>query len=238
MISVDPLYAYILLTFVFAIIWVILFFLGNSESRREQIIISLIGLVLGPVSELLYFTDYWMPQSIFSFNVGFHPILLEDLLFGFFFSGAVAVLYMSLFRKALRGDYNFQHLIPLAIFSAIVTGLVIILWRLGVNSIFATTAGFIIVTAFMLVLRPDLYKNALWSGLLTSGLLFVIYFVGFNTVSNSDSILSQIWFLYDTNLGVRIFGVPFSELIFGFGAGMMGGAMYKIISGKRVRTQN
>ncbi len=233
-IHIDPLYAYILLVFVFAIIWAILFSFGSFESRREQIIMSLVGLVLGPVTELLYFTDYWMPQSIFSFNVGSHPVLLEDLLFGFFFAGAVSVLYTSLSRKVLRGDYNFQHFVHLATFSAMATGMVIILWLWGVNSIFATTAGFIAVTASVLVLRPDLYKSALWSGLLTSGLLFVIYFVGFSIVSNSDSILSQTWFLFDANLGLRLLKVPVSELVWGFGAGMMVGTIYKVASGKRI----
>ena len=44
---------------------------------------------------------------------------------------------------------------------------------------------------------------------------------------NAEDLIRQGWLLHDTNLDFRIAGIPFTEMIWGFAAGMFTGPLYE-----------
>lgn len=46
--------------------------------------------------------------------------------------------------------------------------------------------------------------------------MFIIYWIAFVSISDSERILEATWSLYGTSLGVRVLRVPFPELVWAF----------------------
>lgn len=83
--------------FIFFLIWLILY-LHKKSLRKEMLIMGILTLPFGPISEILYLKDYWHPQyliNIFGFGI-------EDLLFAFLIGGIGAVIYEEFFIKRIR----------------------------------------------------------------------------------------------------------------------------------------
>lgn len=155
MASIEFQYAYLILTIPFLALW-LLFFIINKNTRKEQLTMSLLLFPLGPFSELLYFSDYWRPASIFSFNIGPVPVFIEDLLFAFFVAGIASVIYEVLLAKRYFKKIKSVNSIVAFSFTAIICLFVsLALFFLGVNSIFATSIGAILAALFILNQRRD-----------------------------------------------------------------------------------
>lgn len=231
--EIDPKYAYFILDIPYLIIWSVIFIL-SKKTRKEQLIMSLLFSPVATIYEILYFQDYWNPGSILSFNIGSIRILLEDFLFFFAFSGISAVIYEVIFNKRffeIKRSIN----VVMAIIFIIGIGILVSysLFLAGMNSIFATSIGFVTIALFIISQRKDLLVNSLVSGLAMMVIMFIIYAVGFNLLTNIEHILQQIWHLYKTPLGVRIWKIPITEMVWGFSAGMFFGPLYELIKKKR-----
>ena len=85
-------YAYLLGDLILFAVWSILFL--RKDLRKEILTVSIIGGVLGPLSEAFYIRDYWQPQLFNGWTIG-----IEDFLFGFFFTGITASIYEEVFGK-------------------------------------------------------------------------------------------------------------------------------------------
>ena len=94
-------YTYLFLTLPFLIVWLVLYMAGKS-SRAEQMQMSCIGAIVGPLSEAIYFRDYWFPKSILFIHIGAFPLMIEDVLFGFAIVGIGAVIFEVVFRIKLK----------------------------------------------------------------------------------------------------------------------------------------
>ena len=81
--------AYFILTIPFIIIWLLLF-IFSKKTRKEQLIMSILFLPVGTLSEIIYFQDYWNPGSILFTQIGSIRILLEDFIFSFCIAGGLA----------------------------------------------------------------------------------------------------------------------------------------------------
>lgn len=158
---------------VFAIWAVLLLLCGRT--RMEQLIMSLVGLVLAPAILLMTIA----PGSM----VPVSPIAVEDWLFAFSFFGVAAVAY-----EAVLG----RHLFPLRPLRkplkhptrawALRLILVMTLWIfISVASVFVleippnrgVLVGALLIVIYMIAERKDLLGNALVSGLCMAGLVFV-----------------------------------------------------------------
>lgn len=229
-------YAYLIANFFFLAVW-FLIFLKAKHLRRPMLIMSLITASFGPISELWYFADYWKPEIILPL-----PIIggVEDLLFGFSIGGIGAFAYESLFvrgickceEKKLRREWF------LFVFFAVV-GISMIIFNnfLGLNSIFASSIGMIIVAVIMLYLRPDLITNAVGSAILVALIMFVIYFLGQELFPSAHAWMLQIWKLSETSQGIIIFKhIPWTEMLWGLSWGLVWGPMYEFLVGARIIT--
>lgn len=225
-------YAYLIANLFFLAVWLLIFW-RVKHLRRPMFIMSLITASFGPVSELWYFADYWKPEIALPLPVGG----IEDLLFGFSIGGIGAFAYESLFvrgickceEKKLKKEWF------LFVFFAVVGVSMIVLNNLlGLNSIFASSIGMIIVAIVMLYLRPDLIINAIGSAFLVAGVMFVIYFLGQEFFPGAHAWMLRIWKLSATPQGIVIFKhIPWTEMLWGLSWGLVWGPMYEFLVGAR-----
>ena len=102
---------------------------------------------------------------------------------------------------------------------------------LGFNSIYVSILGFLIIGASVIFFRHDLLKDALFSGLLVGGIMFLFYLI-FGVVFDG---LVQKWWLLKNISGILVFGAPLEELMWGFGWGFVAGPAYEFINGLRFK---
>ena len=234
MIDISAQYFYFFLTLPFLVVWLWLFF-ANKSTRKEQLTLSWIGAIIGPLSEIIYFKDYWIPQSILPLSVGGVPVLIEDVLFGFAIMGIAGVIFEVVFRtqqrkfkSKMRPKYT-----PVQILSVFIIVLFAMLW-LGVNSIYASAAGFVAAAVPLLWLRHDLFLNSVISGVGVMGVMFISYLLIFNVASNIEELMSEGWLLYGSSLDWRIAGIPLTEMVWGFSMGFLTGPIYEFVKARRL----
>jgi len=226
-------YAYLIANIFFLAVWLFVF-LKAKKLRKPMLIMSLITALFGPISEIWYFADYWKPEIALPL-----PIIggVEDLLFGFSIGGIGAFAYESFFvrgmcrceeKKLKREWFLFFFFVVIGVLMIVLNNL------LGLNSIFASSIGMIVVAAIMLYLRPDLIPNALGSALLVAGVMFLIYFLGQEFFPSSHAWMLRIWKLSSTPEGIIISKhIPWTEMLWGLSWGLVWGPMYEFLVGAR-----
>ena len=95
------------------------------------------------------------------------------------------------------------------------------LWFGGVNSAYATSVAALVCGIFLVYRLRVPLTHALLAGVTMALMMFVIYAAGFIMSENTESVLKEIWFLYDSPLGARIFGVPLTQLMWAFCFGFL-----------------
>jgi len=233
MIHIDASYAYLVLDIPFFVTWLLLFYF-SKKTRKEQLVMSLILLPLGSISEIIYFRDYWLPNGVWPMYFGVLPIFIEDFIFSLSIGGIGAVVYESLIkRKQVRSRVH-KHIsivVIAVIFSIVSLGLI----KLGFNSIYATSIGFFISALLILAQRRDLFLDSIFSGLAVMIIMFLSYLILFNLTSNIGELYKKIWLLYGTPLDMRLFNIPMTEMVWGFTWGMLVGPIYEYWKDLRLR---
>ncbi len=97
MIHIPEQYAYLLLCLPFVVLYFVILFY-NTYHRKDQLKMTFVGALLGPISEITFLRDYWFPQSAYYFNIGSFPLMLEDVIFGAATLGIMSVLFDVLFQ--------------------------------------------------------------------------------------------------------------------------------------------
>lgn len=217
-------YAYLIGNLIFGLIWLLLF-LYRKDLRREILTLSLIGSVFFPLA-LIYLPDYWNPEYIIGGNF---PIGIEDFLFAFFIAGIGAVLYETIFGRVhslcVCRKKNPKRLIAIiAVSAAVLLGLTFIF---KLNSIYSSYVSFLIIFAYIIYFRRDLFWQAIISGFSVGLLMFVFYQIWIRIY---PGIIEHWWQLQNIS-GILIFGTPFEEILWGFMWGLVAGTLYEFISG-------
>src|SRR5215471_11339173 len=132
-------YGYLLLDISILIIVGGLLF-ARRDLTRLALRTGMIGGLAGPVSELLYFRDYWRPPALF----GVARISVEDFLFGFGITALSAVLYAVVFRqKFVSTSLPARFRLYIVFFLVDALALVLSTVFFGVNSILVSTLLFL-----------------------------------------------------------------------------------------------
>ena len=192
-----------------------------------MITVSIFTGLCGPVSELLYLSDYWKPQLFNGWAIG-----IEDFLFGFFIGGIASVIYEVLFRKHFRTikkrrPKSFVTLLVFALFVFVTS----ILFISGLNSIYSTSIAMILIGVLVSVLRKDLFIDSVMSGLLMGLTLFILYFIFLNLYPEA---ISRWWLIHNIS-GLFVWKVPVEELLWAFGLGVMVGPLYEFFAGNVIK---
>ncbi|MFV1917035.1 MAG: lycopene cyclase domain-containing protein [Patescibacteria group bacterium] len=231
-------YSYLIANLFFLLVWLVIFW-RVKYLRRQMLIMSLLTASFGPISELWYFADYWKLETALPL-----PVIggVEDLMFGFSIGGIAAFGYESLFVRGICKceDKKLKKEWFLLVFFAIIGASMIILNNLlGVNSIFASAIGMVVVAAIMLFLRPDLIANALGSAFFVAATMFAIYFLGQELFPSGHAWMERIWKLSGRPEGIIIFKhIPLTEMLWGLSWGLVWGPMYEFLVGARVIRMN
>lgn len=217
-------FRYLIGTGIFFVIWLALF-LYRKKLRKEMVVMSLLVMPLGPLAEILHFGDYWNPGYIFTFmGVG-----IEDVLYAFFIGGIAAVIYEEFFItkfKRVKAESN-SKMIALAIAGLVI--FIVLNTIFKINSIHASSIGFLIIGAIMLFKRRDLIKHAFMSGVLVALVTFVFYLI---YVAMFPGIIQEWWQLENLS-GILILGMPIEELTWAFAWGFFIGPIYEFWQGRR-----
>ncbi len=220
--------SFLIVSLVFFILWLALIFFSH-ETRREQIIMSVVGAVMAPGIIAVVAEDYRNIVSEYAAAVG-----IEDFIFAFSLFGIAAVLYQAVLGKHLhkmRGErvqikhpvwHMLSHLILTLAIWAFISLLLIYIFNLA--SIMALIVGGALVGTYIIADRHDLMFNALITGLLLAVLVFLVEQFFFVRLHPVDA--SHFW-QWDAVSTFMIGGVPTEELMWAAVVGFTIGPMYE-----------
>jgi hypothetical protein len=217
-------YIWLIWSSAFLIPWLVFYALAPAH-RAVMWKASLLMMPFG-LTEPLFVPAYWNPPSLFDLaqRTGFD---IESLIFSFAIGGIGAVLYTLITRRRLqlvsshaRHDPHHRfHKIALALPFALFPVLYFLPW----NPIYAGIAAMAAGTAATVLCRPDLARNTLIGGALFLG-FYAMFVLGLEWTA--PGYIERVWNL-DALSGVRLYGLPLEELLFGFGFGLFWSGLYE-----------
>jgi len=183
-------------------------------------------MMLFGITEPLFVPEYWNPPSLFELaqKTGFD---IESFIFSFAIGGIAAVLYNIILHKRAEAmadeeRHQWRHkwhrwalAAPFALFP--------VLYFLPWNPIHAGIAAMVLGAIAVIFCRPDLMGNTLVGGILFLA-LYTVFLVGLKW--SAPGYIEQVW-NFSALTGVRIYGLPLEELLFGFSFGLMWTGIYE-----------
>ena len=220
--------SFLYVSLVLLVVWLALFFF-SKQTRREQLILSVVGLCISPAAILVASLDYRggsaAPKSILS---------IEDLLFGFALFGIAAVIYQAMFGKHAEQYPKQKIQVSLLRWSAELV-LILTLWIsisvaalivFVLSSIQSVVVGGLLIGIYMIANRKDLLTDALLSGLFVAILVFLseqLFFVRLFPDA------AQSYWNTAYLSGFSLAGVPIEELLWSGMVGFTIGPVYEYV---------
>ena len=211
-------YSYLIGTLAVGVFWVHFFFV-RADLRSPMLLLSFLFGIGGVLSAFIYIKDWWSPVTITGPGVG-----IEDFLFGFFFSGSVAMAYEVILKKAHASHNPEQKHVRFRYVALILSGIFFgstLIFSL--SSFAATVLAFGACTFLILSLRRDLLGNAALSSIFAIFLAFI--FFGVPELLNSGWI-SLAW-PDDKISGNFVLFIPVEDFIWFAMAGAFIGPLFK-----------
>lgn len=202
-------YAYLLLGLFFLALWIACY-RRRKDLRNIMLQASFAGAISGPLSEIWYFRDYWLPPTI----VGQGVLSPEDVLFGFSVFGVAAVAYLVLSGRMLVATGSRRTWVMPTYAISFFVGFLLFTDLFGLNSIVAASLTMILWAVGIVIVRRDLLMLSLGSGLLLALFSIVIYVPMLHITAGY---LQRYWFLFGQPLGMTVLGgVPLTEIVWYF----------------------
>jgi hypothetical protein len=220
---IEDKYLYLLSSLIaFAMVAVI--FVQRRDMRSFIVKAGIIGGSLSVVTEFWFFQDYWRIPSTF----GVATPSIDDFICGFAFVALSGVLYPYIFRKPFISSRGGWKRFVLPILAVSLLSMVVFVSILKVNSIILASAIPILLTAYVLIREPDLYKRALFGAGFLGVISVVVYGIMFGVISpgyieNYFLLASHPW--NPNPLGF----MPLSEFAWFVAMGALGGVFYEYI---------
>ncbi|MEO6110177.1 MAG: hypothetical protein ABIP50_04160 [Candidatus Saccharimonadales bacterium] len=213
-----------LLGSVIALAMVTVIFIMRKDMRRFIVQAGIIGGFLSVITEFWFYKDYWRIPS----TAGIATPSIDDFICGFAFVALSATVYPFIYKlsfKSSNGGWR-PFIIPLVVFS--LASMVLFVSILKVNSIILASAIPLVVTAYVLIRMPNLYKRAIFGATFLGILAFVTYGILFGIVS--PYYIDNYFLLAHHPLNPNPFGfIPLSELMWFISMGAVGGVLYEYI---------
>lgn len=222
---------YLLIGFFLLLPWGVIYIIKPSL-RKKMLKTSFMGGLAGFIAEYWYFKDYWHPPTLLGQTV----ISAEDFLFGFAVTGLSVAVYQTFFNVNTLKQYKSRKKLFGIMFLCGVAAMMVLNVLLQFNSIVVSCTCFMAFTAFMITLRPDLFKQAILSGILMLVVVLPIYALLFDLLNTGY--WDRYWLLARTRLGVTVLGhIPVTELTWYFSWGCFAGIAHAFAAG-HVRVKN
>lgn len=212
---------YLLGSLFLLLIW-FLIFIYQKKLRKEMLLVSLL-ITPAALSEVFFVPGYWLPDTIFN-----PKLSVEDFIFSFAVGGIIAVIYELLMRGKVKHQrlcncFNGEalHGFILAIgFAAIFLSY----FLLRINFMYAVYIGIVVDIALIVIIRPDLTKKVIYSGLIFG----LLYFIFFSMFSYFIPGFIKHWNFAHLS-GIIIFNVPLEEILWAIGVGGLLGPIYEYL---------
>ena len=222
-------YVWLFWSSAFLLPWIFLYKLF-PQHRNVMWRASLVMMPFG-LTEPIFVPEYWNPPSLFelALRTGFD---IESFIFSFAIGGIAAVLYNIITHKRIEmfsvtERHHKRHrwhrwaiVLPFALFP--------ILYFLPWNPIHAGITAMLLGAIATILCRPDLKSNTLVGGILFLT-FYTIFLLGLKW--SAPGYIEQVW-NFKALTGVRIYGLPLEELLFGFTFGLMWTGIYEHITWK------
>ena len=222
----DIQYSYLGYSLIFLLVWAV-FYILRPDLRRRMLIFSLIIMPLGPLSEFWFLKDYWRRPTITGY-----PISVEDAIFSFAIGGIAYSIYKVFFNMSVVEGHDLPRAwLVIAFVIIIILPLFILTDLLHINSIFSSTFSLFLIAVLTWILRPDLLKPSIVSGILVVILFFLVY-KGMQVIFPSAI---EYWCMGCNPLGLRISGINIEELLWDFSWGLAGGTMVEAVTGEKLQ---
>lgn len=214
-----------------------LFYYARRDLRPRILVMSIILLPLAPLGQYYFLKDYWHPPLILPIQIG-NSVYggLADFLFAFTTGGIATAAFPVLFHQTtITGKASPRYWIGFAFLVTEGVSVIVLTQFFHVNSIFSSSIGFLFCAVLMIVIRRDLLKSSLISGIIS----------GF-TLAGAEGILSFIvplylsryWYLYNTKYDFLIFNrIPATELVWGIAFGIVIGPIFDFYRGQTFMTK-
>lgn len=216
---------YSLLTLAFFLPWT-LAWIVRADLRPKMLRASVVGSLAGILAELWYFRDYWRPPTL----LGEAMLSPEDFLIGFALAGSGVSIYDVLFQtRDTPKTHPQQRVFSILCLAGCASLLIFSTW-LGANSVITSEIAFAGAAAIMVMLRRDLLRVALLSGILLGLYGFLVYLVLFSWMA--PHYWQTYWLLKDHPvLGATVLGVPVLEIFWYTVWGALAGVIPNFVRG-------
>jgi hypothetical protein len=210
-------YTYISLSFVFILVWLIIFF-KRIDLRSRLFKAGFIGMFCGSLSELWLKFDYWNPQSVLNSE----NTLIEDFVCGFFIVGVSCTLYHWLFNRRVVKVSKTRYLTALLFFLSGAAN------QFAINSMLSFSIVFLLLSALIILKQQKYFAQSIKNGIVLALMAFVTYYILFSiifpdfwhTVLKKDSHQSGLFF-FNT--------FPVVEILWYFSWGVFSNIFYDYI---------
>ncbi len=194
--------------------WLFLYMRADKAVRQKMIKHGLIGAVIAMITEHIFIGDYWVPPPVSDVQ-GFYS--LEDFIYGFLLVGISLSVYNTLFRLKPKDNYKKQRALSYLLVFLILGSFYLLSTIYHYNSTLVISLAMLFAALFMLTLRRDLWKKALFSGLTVLSLLLFIYVILFDLLL--PGWWHRYWLLTDSGYAYYIMGIPWIEYVWYFSIG-------------------
>jgi Lycopene cyclase len=211
---------YLILAFMMGFCWLILFIL-RKDSRKKMLIMSLAVLAFA-FFDYLSRPGYWHPPTFFSVPIG-----IEGVLFGFSFGGVASVIYpVEKNKRQVKHGIDIKNIAALSPVLIISVGLYLLF---DVNMMISLPLGILAGCLLIMIIRRDLVKRLLYSGLYFGLLYPFVLGVWFMLFPQGLE-----WWNLEIYGGIAILNVPLGEVLFGFLFGAFWGVLYEFVFGYKL----
>ncbi len=230
----DYTYTCVVYALLFLLAWTIVYAL----SPRARTAMIWAGIAFAPaaiIGELWHLQDYWSPIYVVQLKIGAWRFGgVEDYVFGFALAGISAGIFETLaLRRGLPAlpRISLPAYLRMAGFGAIGLLLTIVVTTLlPLKSMHAATVAIALTALLMFLLRPEVAPRALLTALAFAG-FFWFFYAGI-MIPLYPGMIDEFW-MPQGNLGVRLFGVPLEEIVWGFSASLFAGPVLRVCSTTR-----
>jgi len=202
----------------FLLVWLILF--ARRKDLRQVILFASLVVLPGGFLAYLSTPSYYNPPTFFSIPEG---LSIEALLLGFGIGGIGAVLYEEIANKRLRKLKKHSPTVSLRILvpAGVVATILGLYYAAGLNMMVSLPITLVLGTGVITLIRRDLAKPALLSGLYFGLLYFCIFIIWLSMFPTARG-----WWNLAIYGGHTVLGVPLGEVTFGFSFGAFWGVVY------------
>ena len=223
--------AYLLLSLTLFFIWCLIF-VFSSSTRKDQLTLSILGLILAPGIILLSLLKDFRP----GYTITGATLGLEDLLFAFCLSGIAAVIYQIVLGRRMhplpgakialhpKPTHWIWHITIILALWLTVSSFLMLLFP--VTSVYPFITGGLLIGIYIIADRHDLLMDALFSGLFVGALVFTLEYLFFIRLFPEHVIGFWEW---QNISGLRTAGIPIEELLWAVTVGFTIGPLYEYV---------